>query len=102
MPKHKEVWPTTPDNPFDPFTQFARWYDFDRSMGYNTCEQLAYLAKVASNLTDNEYEWCADMAIYMLIDWYSPYQIYTLAVEGKTQRFGLYDERKQTNASTKE
>lgn len=28
---------TTSDNPFDPFTQFDAWFQYDTEHGYNTC-----------------------------------------------------------------
>lgn len=33
---------TTTDNPFDPFTDFDKWYEWDMVIGkYNTCGWLA-------------------------------------------------------------
>ena len=37
---------TTLDNPFNPFTQFDEWYQYDTSHGYHTC---AYLARVTKS-----------------------------------------------------
>lgn len=34
-------WITTEDNPFNPFTHFMEWYNFDMIKGYNTCGKLA-------------------------------------------------------------
>lgn len=84
----KQVWVTTPDNPYDPFTQWDQWYRYDERAGYHTCEHLAYLARVSNDLTDAEYEDLLNAAILQLVSWYDPYEVYVLAVEGETQRFG--------------
>ncbi len=34
---------TTLDNPFNPFTDFANWYQCDVTLGYNTCSLIARL-----------------------------------------------------------
>lgn len=47
---------TTTDNPFDPFTQFDDWYQFDESKGYHTCSYLARIAKTSNELSDLENE----------------------------------------------
>lgn len=91
MPQKKKVWVTTVDNPFDPFTQFDRWYRFDENSGYHTCSRLAILGRPSNDLTDEELEDCIDTAIAKLINWYDPYEVYTLAIEGQTQPFGLPD-----------
>ena len=44
---------TTVDNPFDPFTQFDEWLEFDLSKGYNSCELLARIAKFPRAFTEN-------------------------------------------------
>lgn len=43
---------TTVDNPYDPFTNFDEWYEFDRLKGYDTCGYLARIAKTSSKLSD--------------------------------------------------
>ncbi len=48
------VWLTTTDNPWDPFTDFDRWYNYDYSMGYNTCQYLARLAPQSSELSEDK------------------------------------------------
>ena len=32
---------TTEDNPFNPFTHYDEWYNWDISNGYNTCGLIA-------------------------------------------------------------
>jgi len=94
MAKEKEVWVTTEDNPFDPFTQMDRWMNYDYQCGYNTCDKLARLAAVNDNLSPHEQEMRYKHAIEDLCDHFfvvradglgvSPY---VLAVEGQTKPF---------------
>jgi hypothetical protein len=43
---------TTVDNPFDPFTMFDEWLDYDTRMGYHTASFLDRIAKVSSELSE--------------------------------------------------
>ena len=45
---------TTIDNPYDPFTEFDKWFDFDVEKGYYTCSKLARLSNVTEDMTDKE------------------------------------------------
>lgn len=45
---------TTKDNPFDPFTQFNEWYNFDIDKGYNSCAYLDRIAHTSDRLSDEE------------------------------------------------
>ena len=44
---------TTIDNPYNPFTQFDDWYNFDESKGYCTCAYLARVAKTSDSLPES-------------------------------------------------
>ena len=44
---------TTIDNPFDPFTQFEEWFNYDESKGYCTCSYLARVAKTSEFLPED-------------------------------------------------
>lgn len=48
----KEYALTTTDNPFDPFTDFDKWYAFDEAKGYHSCSYLARIAKPCSYFGD--------------------------------------------------
>lgn len=54
---------TTIDNPFDPFTQFDAWYQYDEEKGYHTPQFLAKIAKTSSNMSDLDYEQEVERAI---------------------------------------
>ena len=43
---------TTIDNPFNPFTQFRDWFDFDVSKNYNSCTYLARIANTSDDLSE--------------------------------------------------
>lgn len=47
---------TTIDNPFDPFTQFDAWFQFDEEKGYHTCQFLAQIARTSSDMSEKDYE----------------------------------------------
>lgn len=53
--KLKSCMLTTVDNPYDPFTQYDRWYAYDIEKGHNSCALLARIAMVSSSLSEEEY-----------------------------------------------
>lgn len=59
----KEYMLTTVDNPYDPFTQFDEWYEFDRLKGYDTCGYLARIAQTSNKLSDELNQLAINSAI---------------------------------------
>lgn len=51
-----EVMISTVDNPFNPFTHWNDWLNWDRRMGYNTCETLDRIANCSNALSDDMNE----------------------------------------------
>lgn len=47
---------TTSDNPFDPFTDFNRWFAYDVSNGYNSCAYLDRICKNSIDLSPSDYQ----------------------------------------------
>ena len=45
---------TTFDNPYDPFTQFEKWFLFDTEKGYNSCAYLGRIARTSEEFTEEE------------------------------------------------
>ena len=45
---------TSVDNPYDPFTEFEKWFLFDVLNGYNSCAYLARIARTSEQLTEKE------------------------------------------------
>ena len=82
--EHKAVWITTVDNPFDPFTQWDRWLNFDEQLNYKTCGRVAALAHCNDeNLSPYENEELIVNAINELYEFYGD-KVYRIVVEGQT------------------
>lgn len=45
---------TTIDNPYNPFTDYDNWLNFDIEKGYYTCNKLARLSNITDDMTDKE------------------------------------------------
>lgn len=58
---------TTFDNPYDPFTQFEKWFLFDTEKGYNTCAYLGRIVRTSDEFTDEENEQANERAIDEII-----------------------------------
>jgi len=54
---------TTVDNPFDPFTEYEAWYQFDTRSGYNSCALLARIVKSSDELSDPDQSAAEEAAI---------------------------------------
>lgn len=54
---------TTIDNPFDPSTDFDRWYQYDVEKGYYTCGYLARICKTSDSLSEADQVKAIDEAI---------------------------------------
>lgn len=59
---------TTIDNPYNPFTQFEEWFNFDESKGYCTCAYLARIAKTSDLLPDSINDEEITRAMNVIID----------------------------------
>lgn len=49
-----EIFITTLDNPYDPFTDFTNWYMYDVEKGYDTCGYMARLSFTNDMFSDEE------------------------------------------------
>ena len=54
---------TTIDNPFNPSTDFDRWYQYDVEKGYHTCGYLARICKTSDSLSEADQAKAIDDAI---------------------------------------
>lgn len=59
---------TTLDNPFNPFTQYDEWFQFDVQNGYHTCAYLARIAKTSDELSDEDQFLALTAAINEIIE----------------------------------
>ena len=47
---------TTFDNPFNPLTEFDKWFEYDEIKGYHSSGYLGRIARTSSSLSDEENE----------------------------------------------
>lgn len=59
---------TTIDNPYNPFTDFDNWYQFDVDKGYNTSQYLARIANVSDELSEADQTYYTNLAINEIVD----------------------------------
>lgn len=58
---------TTRDNPYDPVTNYAEWYKFDTSNGYDSCGLLARISRTSDTMSEEDYEDEIDRAIDSIV-----------------------------------
>lgn len=63
-----DVMLTTTDNPYDPFTRFDEWYQFDEASGYHTCGLLARIAITSSELSEADQDIAIETAMDEIIE----------------------------------
>lgn len=54
---------TTKDNPFNPFTHFDEWYEFDEKSGYQTTAYLARITRSSHELSETDQDLAIEIAI---------------------------------------
>jgi len=59
---------TTVDNPFDPFTMFDEWYDYDIRLGYHTSALLDRVMKNSNELSEADQESIREAAIDEIVE----------------------------------
>lgn len=65
--EHEEAMLTTIDNPYNPFTQYDEWYNYDRYLGHHTPEYLARVAIVSDGLSPLDQQLAIDDAISEIV-----------------------------------
>lgn len=58
---------TTNDNPYNPFTEFSKWFLYDVGKGYNSCAYLDRIATTCPSFTDEENREEVERAIDQII-----------------------------------
>ena len=59
---------TTTDNPFNPFTEWDDWYNFDASHGYDTPSYLARVLFTSHELSDADQDVAIEWAIDEIVE----------------------------------
>jgi hypothetical protein len=59
---------STSDNPFNPFTEFDQWFNWDMVQGYNTPGLLARILITSDQLSDADQEADRERAIDELVE----------------------------------
>lgn len=59
---------TTVDNPFNPFTRFDEWLEYDIKLGYNTSSFLDRIAKVSNDLSEPDQALAIQQAIDEIVE----------------------------------
>lgn len=54
---------TTVDNPYDPFEQWAEWFQFDTSAGYGSASLLARITQTSYALSEPDQRLSIEQAI---------------------------------------
>jgi len=54
---------STLDNPFNPFTHYDDWFNYDVTKGYCTCAYLARVAKSSDELSETDQSLAIDKAM---------------------------------------
>jgi hypothetical protein len=52
----EETMLTTSDNPFNPFTDYDSWYEFDVINGYHTCALLGRVSTLPTDVDESDLE----------------------------------------------
>ncbi len=63
-----EIMLTTIDNPFNPFTQFDQWLDYDTTKGYNTCGMIDRITLTSPALSTVDQELAIEEAINEILE----------------------------------
>ena len=68
MEEVTEYMLTTVDNPFDPFTRFDEWNEYDISLGYNTADFLDRVAITSNDLSEPDQALAIQNAIDQIVE----------------------------------
>lgn len=58
---------TTVDNPYDPFTEYEEWNNYDVSHGHNTASFLARVAYSSVELSEADRDFVMEQAIDQIV-----------------------------------
>ena len=67
---------TTFDNPYNPITEFDKWFQYDEDHDYHSSGYLARIARTSNQMSDEENDMEIERAIDEILD-FDPFGIYT-------------------------
>lgn len=67
---------TTFDNPYNPITEFDKWFQYDEDHDYHSSGYLARIARTSNQMSDEENDMEIERAIDEIIN-IDPFGIYT-------------------------
>ena len=70
---------TTKDNPYSPFEEFDKWFEFDTANGYNCASYVDRVACFSDSLSDYENDLEQNRAVESILA-HDPNPIYTKEV----------------------
>lgn len=79
---------TTFDNPYSPYDEFEKWYQYDVEHGYNSSGLLMRIAETSSQFTDNENAYEIEKAIDKIVA-ADPINIYKMAQAHKDWYYAM-------------
>ena len=80
---------TTSDNPYNPFTEWDKWYQYDEAHGYHSCSLLARIENTSFGLPPSENDLIVEQAIDTIVSHLPLHSndsnaFYVKAIDGKT------------------
>lgn len=66
---------TTVDNPYNPFTQWDLWYNFDKNQGYDSCGYLDRVSSTSDGFSEVENQRELNRAIDWIVN-NDPFNMY--------------------------
>lgn len=76
---------STVDNPYNPLSDFSKWFLFDVEKGYNSCAYLDRIARTSNTMTDEENAEEIERAIDEIIK-YDPLNRYVKVTDGNRDK----------------
>ena len=73
---------STIDNPYNPFTRFDEWNQYDVAMGYNTLSYLARIVDYTDCYTEEQRHMARELGMQQIVDM-DPSHIYIKVTENE-------------------
>lgn len=64
-----DIWITTIDNPYNPFTHWDEWFAYDTQANHNTCAYVARIVDTEVELPDHQRSRDIDTGIHEILQY---------------------------------